>query len=120
MNIEKLEKELKEKAEDIVGEVGKYTSDTAYSPTGETFAHLGCQFKASDDVYLLEKWAIVIKGLVHSSLLKCGKKYRNIGEGDKPKLYWRIFPNIAQHPDKDLYNFRARLLVTCNCELKGD
>ena len=117
INIKELEKKLRNVAEKEVGEVGNVgepTSDKAYSPTGEQFTEFGCRFKENEDDYLLSKWEVVIRGLKHASLLKFGQILRDIGGGDNPKLYWRIYPEIKHSIDEDLYIFYARLLITCN------
>ena len=114
INTKELEGKLKNIAENIVGDIGEPTSDKRYSPTGEEFTEYGCQFKSFDTEDLMRRWSFTIDNLKKASFLKFAKRYRYIGDEVNPKLYWRILPEIKQHPDKDMYNFYVRLLISCN------
>lgn len=117
INTNELEKKLKNIAETIIGDVGCPT-EMRYSITGEEYTEIGIQFKEKDEPKLLSEWLYAIYGLIYVSKLRFFCKIRNINDYYKPKLYWRKLPEITEHPDKDMYNFYARLLISCNYELE--
>lgn len=119
MNTKEVEEKLKNIAEKLIGEVGEPTSDRAWSLTGEQFDQYGCHFKSFDVEDLLKKWALTIENIRQVAKLQLHRRYRYINDITKPKLFWRILPHIIEDPDKDMYNFRTRLLVTYNYDLDG-